>query len=233
MIGLLFFAFVAEPVWVGRFAGNGAPLAPWRVVQINRKVPPTRYRRATVSGVQAIEARSQRSMALLARPISVDLAATPMLCWRWFVEAPVAKADLTKKSGDDYAARLYVAFDLPDARMSTGTRLKLRLARSLFGRDVPDAALNYVWDNRHPVGTSRRSAYTDRAQLIVAETGSGRAGQWVTERADIATDFGKAFGRAAKPIQLAIASDTDNSGGSARAAFADIHFVNRLERCRF
>jgi hypothetical protein len=55
----------------------------------------------------------------------------------------------------------------------------------------------------------------------------------VTERADVAADFGKAFGGTAKPIQLAIASDTDNSGGSTRAAFADIHFVGRSERCRF
>jgi hypothetical protein len=226
-------AAVANPVWVGQFAGSGAPPAPWRVVQIDRKVPLTRYRRAMVAGISAIEARSQRSMALLARPISLDLSATPVLCWRWFVDAPVANADMTKRSGDDYAARLYVAFDIPDARMSTGTRLKLKLARSLFGAAVPDAALSYVWDNRHRVGTSRRSPYTDRAQLIVAETGAGSAGQWVTERADVVIDFGKAFGGEAKAIQLAISSDTDNSGGSVRAAFADIHFVGRSERCRF
>ncbi|HVM37857.1 MAG TPA: DUF3047 domain-containing protein [Sphingomicrobium sp.] len=232
MIGLLLLAAAAEPVWVGRFTGSGALPAPWRVVQISRKVPPTSYRNATVAGVQAVEARSERSMALLARPISVDLAATPVLCWRWLVDAPVAKADMTRKSGDDYAARLYVSFDLPDTAISAGARLRLKLARSLFGSDVPDAALNYVWDNRFPVGTSRRSAYTDRAQLIVAETGAARAGQWVNERADVALDFARAFGGTARPIQLAVASDTDNSGGTARAAFADIHFVARSERCR-
>lgn len=233
MITLLLALASAEPIWVGRFPASGAVPAPWRVVQMNRKVPPTAYRPARVAGVQAIEARSQRSMALLARPISVDLAATPVLCWRWLVDAPVARADMTTKSGDDYAARLYVSFDIPDGEMSAGTRLKLRLARSLFGRDVPDAALNYVWDNRHPVGTRRRSPYTDRAQLIVAETGAARAGQWVSERADIAGDFGKAFGGTARPIQLAVASDTDDTGGTARAAFADLHFVARSERCRF
>jgi hypothetical protein len=172
-------------------------------------------------------------MALLARPISIDLSATPVLCWRWLVDAPVLNANLTRKSGDDYAARLYVSFDIPDARMSAGTRLKLRLARSLFGRSVPDAALNYVWDNRHPVGTQRKSPYTDRAQLIVAETGAARAGRWVSERANIAADFASAFGGSATPIQLAIASDTDNTGGSARAAFADIHFVAAAQSCRF
>jgi hypothetical protein len=48
------------------------------VVQLDRKVPPTRYTVATVNGVAAVEARAERSMALLARPISVDLAATPI-----------------------------------------------------------------------------------------------------------------------------------------------------------
>lgn len=172
-------------------------------------------------------------MALLARPITIDLSVTPVLCWRWLVDAPVAGADMTRKTGDDYVARLYVSFDVPDSAMSGGTRLKLKLARSLFGGDVPDAALNYVWDNRHPVGTSRRSAYTDRAQLIVAETGSARAGQWVNERADVGADFAKAFGATGRPIQLAVASDTDNTGGTARAAFADIHFIARSDRCRF
>jgi hypothetical protein len=233
MTSLLLLAALAQPLWVVRFAGSGVPPAPWRVVQVSRKVPPTRYRRALVSGVPAIEARSERSMALLARPIAVDLSATPVLCWRWLVDAPVAKADMTKKSGDDHAARVYVSFDIPDSRMSAGTRLKLRLARSMFGGDVPDAALNYVWDNRHAVGTRRKSAYTDRAQLIVAETGGRRAGQWVTERANVALDFANAFGGTARPIQLAVASDTDNTGGTARAAFADLHFVAASESCRF
>ena len=223
----------AQPVWVGRFEGKGPPPAPWRVVQLDREVPPTRYVGAKVNGVAAIEARAERSMALLARPISIDLSATPILCWRWTVAAPVADADMTRKSGDDYAARLYVAFDIPEAEMSAGTRMKLGFARRLFGRNLPDAALNYVWDNRNPVGTRRRSPYTDRAELIVAETGAEHAGRWVTERVDVAADFATAFKTSGLPIQLAIASDTDNTGTSARAAFADIHFVSRWERSAF
>ncbi|HEY1146098.1 MAG TPA: DUF3047 domain-containing protein, partial [Allosphingosinicella sp.] len=137
-----------------------------------------------------------------------------------------------KRSGDDYAARVYVAFDMPDAAMSAGTRRRLALARSLFGRNVPDAALNYVWDNRHPVGTHRKSVYTSRAELIVAETGSARAGRWVAERADVAADFAGAFGgKPGTPIQLALATDTDNTHGRARARFADLHFVRRDQRC--
>lgn len=230
---LLLAAAAAEPVRVGDFAASGPPPAPWRVVQVGRKAPPTRYRQATVAGVGAIEANAASSMAVLARPLTIDLSATPVLCWRWFVDAPVARADMTKKSGDDFAARVYVSFDIPDDQMSSGTRFKLRLARSLFGREVPDAALNYVWDNRQPVGTRQKSPYTDRVQLIVAESGGERAGRWVTERADVQSDFEKAFGGSAKAIQIAVGSDTDNTKSNARAAFADIHFVARSEACRF
>ncbi|BBB08529.1 DUF3047 domain-containing protein [Sphingopyxis sp. EG6] len=218
--------------WVGRFTTPGPPPAPWRVVRIGKKAPPTRFRVTKLGGVTAMEAVAVKSMALLARPVTVDLAATPVLCWRWWIDAPVAAADMRSKRGDDYAARIYVAFDLPDSAMSRGTRFKLGIARRLFGSDVPDAALNYVWDNRHPVGTTLPSAYTDRARLIVAETGSTQAGRWVSERADVAADFGRAFGGVpGKLTQIAIASDTDNTGSSARAGFADLQFVGRDQRC--
>lgn len=221
----------ADPVWVGRFSGSGLP-APWRVVRIDKRVPATVYRGAMVEGVQAIEANADQAMALLARPLAVDLGTTPILCWRWRVEAPVAAADMRTRRGDDYAARVYVAIDLPDSALSTGTRMRLTLGRRLFGRQLPDAALNYVWDNRNPVGTRQRSAYTDRVEMIVAESGGTNAGRWVSERADIAADFARAFGNTpGRPIQLAIASDTDNTRSRARAAFADLHFVGRAAGC--
>ncbi len=233
MIAALLIA-AASPLWIGRFQADGTPPAPWRIIRIDRKVPPTRYRVARIGGVAAVEATAVRSMALLARPLEVDLTEMPVLCWKWRIDAPVAKADMRSKRGDDYAARVYVAFDIADSDLSGGTRLKLRIARGIFGKAVPDAAINYVWDNRNPVGTALKSAYTDRAQLIVAETGAARAGRWVEERADVAADFKRAFGAVSgRPTQIAIAADTDNTGSIARAAFADLHFVARGQRCAF
>ena len=226
-------AAASSSTWIGRFTTAGAPPAPWSMVPLKGEKP-TAYRVASVAGRMALEARVDDSMSLMARPISVDLAEKPVLCWRWYVDGPVAKADMTRKSGDDYAARVYIAFDMPDNVLSGSTKLKLKIARSMFGRSVPDAAVVYVWDNRHPVGTARRSAYTDRSQLIVADSGSARAGTWVTKRADVAADFGRAFGnRPGKPIQLAVAADGDNTNSKGRAAFADIHFVGRDQPCAF
>lgn len=101
-------------VWVGKFAGSGAIPAQWQVIPIDKKTKPTTYRLARVAGVDAVEALGNDSMALLARPLSVDLAATPILCW--LVGAPVAHGNMMKKSGDYCAARLYVAFDMPMLR---------------------------------------------------------------------------------------------------------------------
>lgn len=224
-----------DVVWLGRFdATMSDPPSPWRLIQLDRKIPLTKYRVRLWEGVGAIEATADRSMALLARPVEGDLRVTPILCWRWRIDAPLTGADMAKKSGDDYAARVYIAFRVAPSDMNFSTRLKLKLARSLFGLAVPDAALSYVWDNRYPVGTQRENAFTDRARMIVVESGSGRAGQWVTERRDILTDFTANFGLDQADVTLlALASDTDNTGEKAHAGFADFHLVPRERSCSF
>ncbi len=211
-----------------------APAAPWRLVRFDEKIPATQYRVREWDGVTAIEAVAEKSMALLARPVAVDLAATPVLCWRWRIDAPLTGADMATKAGDDYAARVYLSFKLAPKDMPIGTRMKLRIGRALFGPDTPDAALNYVWDNRYPVGTARWNAYTDRARMIVVESGADNAGKWVAGQRDILADFTAAFGvQQARLTSLAVASDTDNTGESAHAGFADFHFIPRGQTCAF
>ena len=218
-------------VWVGQFSTAGKPPPPWRMMA-RSGTRPTEYAVTRVAGRMSVEARFDNSMSMLARHVTVDLKKTPILCWRWYVDGPVAKADMTKKSGDDYAARVYVGFDVPDSALSGSTKFKLGLARAMFGKDLPDAAVVYVWDNKHPVGTARKSAFTDRNQLIVAETGSARAGTWVEERADVGRDFARAFGgQPGTPTGVAIAADGDNTRSSGRAAFSDIHFVAQGQPC--
>jgi len=226
-------AHAANPV--SNFATTaGDPPAPWRLIQLDNKIAPTRYQIRNWDGVAAIEARANNSMALLARPIEINLQATPVLCWRWRVEGVVKSANLETKAGDDYAARIYVAFKLPANQLGFALRAKLALARSLYGDHVPDAAINYVWDNRYPVGTRRPNAYTDRTQMIVQRTGAQQAGMWLSERVNVLEDFRQAFGTDQVSARLlAVATDTDNTGEQAHAGFADIHFVARDAKCEF
>ncbi|GAB1234469.1 DUF3047 domain-containing protein [Ferrigenium sp. UT5] len=205
---------------------------PWRILQLSKDVDPTDYRMAHWQGVLAIEARANNSMALLARPLTVDLNATPVLCWRWRVDAPLVSANMSTKAGDDYAARVYVSFTLPQEELGFVLRNKLKLARAIWGDAVPDAALNYVWDNRHLVGTRQPNAYTDRARMIVAQSGFANAGKWMVERRDVLQDVIAEFGQPrARLTQLAVASDTDNTGETAHAGFADFQFVARNAAC--
>lgn len=221
---------------VGRFSGEaGTPPTPWHLIQLDSETPMTNYRIIHWDEVIAIEATANASMALLARPLEgINLDVTPVLCWRWRVDAPLKSADMTRKSGDDYAARVYVAFDLPDEALSWTTRLKLGLARRLYGSQVPDAAINYVWDNRYPVGTSMPNAYTERTRMWVLQSGIDNAGYWVEERRNVIVDAQKIFGKLdLKATLLAVASDTDNTGEHARAGFADLHFTRADRPCEF
>jgi len=223
----------AESLWVGRFNANETAIpSPWHVERIDQRVPATQYGLRAWDGVDAIEAHASKSMALLARPLEIDLRKTPFLCWQWRIDAPLVSADMTHKSGDDYAARVYLTFDIPTDQLPLATRAKLALARSIYGNRVPDAALNYIWDNRHPVGTLQNNVYTDRARMLVLRTGAASAGHWVRERRNALQDFQRAFGPLENQLRaLVLASDTDNTGEEAHAGFADLRFVSTEAEC--
>ena len=222
-------------VTVGRFDSASLVVpAPWQVIRLEKNVPPTLYRVTRWDGIDSVEANAKSSMALLGRQVAVDIAETPILCWRWRVDHVVKTADMTRRHGDDYAARIYLAFELPPESLSFGDRAALAVVRSIFGKQVPDAAINYVWDNRHPVGSRLPNAYTDRAQMIVRRSGNADAAKWVTERVNVKDDVASAFGtNKVRILLLAIAADSYNTGETVRSGFADIHFVRTEDACTF
>jgi hypothetical protein len=234
--GLLLAAAVAqaEPEF-GRFDPAVPALTPpWQLVRLEKHVPATEFRSVRWDGVDAIEARADASMALLGRPVEVDLARQPVLCWRWRVDGVVKSADMSRRNGDDYAARVYLAFQMPPGALGLADRAALAMARAVYGKIVPDAAINYVWDNRHPVGTVMPNAYTDRARMIVRRSGDAQAGGWVEERVNVRADAGRQFGSDRMTLKfVALASDADNTGERARAGFADLHFVAEDQACDY
>lgn len=206
----------------------GAPVTGWSVVRPAGKVPDTVYTLVRDEGQTVLKAEADHSMSIMAHTVRIDLKKTPLLRWRWKIAAPVKGADMTKKSGDDYAGRIYVLFDYPVEKLSFATRAKLKIGEALYGMKIPTAAINYLWDNRQPIGTWQDNTYTDRARMLVVESGSDKAGQWVTETRDVAADFRTAFGEEAPDVVVvALATDTDNTGEQATAWYGDLQFLAR------
>jgi hypothetical protein len=207
-------------------ASPGAPLPPgWREQHLPRAAPSpielVRDGDATV-----LQVRSNHSAGGAAFAIAGGQSAT-RLAWRWKVDRVVEGAEMGLKSGDDYAARVYVFFAVPVEELPWGDRVRVKLARIIFGEELPTAGICYVWDNRHPEGTTAWSAYTKRVRMVVVESGPARAGQWVAESRDLDADFRAAFGSQwRKPMPrvsgIAIGNDTDQTGERASAWFGDL-----------
>lgn len=204
----------------------GAKIEGWKVLKPSPKAADTVYTLVDGGGQTVVKAEASKSMSGLIHTVRVDTRRFPLLRWRWKIAAPVAAADMTKKSGDDYAARVYVLFDYPAARLPFAMRMKMKVAESVYGQALPTAALNYVWDNRQPVGTIQPNTYTDRARMMVLRSGAQQANTWVSETRDLRADFRAAFGEEAPDVvALAIATDTDNTGSQATAWYGDLEFL--------
>ena len=193
----------------------------WKAYAMSRHRPAARMAIVRDGGDSVFNIDANDAAGAVAYVLNVP--STTTLSWRWKVDHSVAKADLSKKSGDDFAARVYVFFDVPPSQLSWLQRMKLGLASRTLGHAMPTAALCYVWDNRHPVGTIVPNIYFSQVRTIVLQSGDANAGTWQSQRRDLAADFRAAFGRAAPQVTgIALASDTDNTGGHAQAWFGDL-----------
>lgn len=225
-------------LWAATSQAQVQPLAPlttgfeqWQEIRLNDNVAANVFEARRWDGREAVQIQSSNSMSLLATEVMVDLVKTPYLCWWWRVDAALKTADMKTRAGDDFAARLYISVRLPSDQMGFGRRLQLGLARAFWGDDVPDGAVNYVWDNTHPIGHEQANAYTDLARMVVLQSGDAMAGQWVAQRRNIRADIHRLFGPDAKVVQVAITADTDNTGETAQAGFADLLFADDPKRC--
>ncbi len=215
---------------VGKFSAapeGAAPPEGWKPLAFPKVERHTSYELVKDAGTVVLKASSERAASGLVREIRIDPRRYPIMRWRWKVENLLQKSDITRRSGDDYAARVYVTFEYEPDKVGFARRAEYRVARLLFG-DVPIAALNYVWDARAPAGTFADNAYTGFAKMVVVRSGPGSVGAWVEEERNVYEDYRKAFGEEPPMIKgVAIMTDTDDTGESATAYYGDIVFHER------
>ena len=163
----------------------------------------TVYTLVPENGKTVLQAQSKKAASGLVRKMTIDLKKYPLLRWSWKVQAPLKGEDVTVKKGDDFVARVYVAFP-----------------RTFFWRT---RAINYVWSARMPRGSSAPSPYTGNVMILAIESGSEKAGTWVSEERNVFDDYRQLFGEEPPPVGgVAGMTDTDNTGGEATAWYGDI-----------
>ena len=212
-----------SPLAFSALAPGQALPKPFRVISIP-KVKVNKFSLIDDEGKTVLRVDSDNSAGSIGIPLtSAGNGGHATLAWRWKVDRVLEKADMEHKSGDDYAARVYVFFDVPLASLSFIDRSKIRIARMAAGADVPTAALCYVWDNKHRVGHTAWSPYTNRVRKIVLQSGGVNVNKWMTESRDINADFREAFGFDAPAVTgVAIGNDTDNTDDRVTTWYGDV-----------
>jgi hypothetical protein len=211
---------------VGKFssaeAGGTLP-AFWKPLTFKNIEKHTVYTLVKDGDTVVVKAESQASASGLIREIKVDPQAYPVVQWRWKINNLLKKGDVRRKEGDDYPARVYITFEYDPQKLPFMERAKYGLVKALYGQPPPLAALNYIWEGRAGKGTMVPNPFTDRAMMIVVESGGEKLNQWVTEERNLYEDYRKAFGEDPPMISgVAIMTDTDNTGESAVAYYGDI-----------
>jgi len=192
------FARAAKPVVIDDFANGLSPA--WKEKEFSGR---TSYEVVEVAGKKCIRAQSDGTASGLFYEIGFDPAVLRHISWEWRIDNTVQGGDASRKSGDDYAARVYVVFP---GFFFWQTR-----------------ALNYVWANRLKKGEMVENAYTGSAMMIAVESGPENAGRFVRVERDLYRDFQQAFGTE-PPMAgaVAIMTDTDDTGSAAGACYGPI-----------
>lgn len=193
----------AEKLIIGDFSSGS--LKTWTSKEFKGQ---TRYQLTALDGVRVLMAESSDSASGLFREQRIDLQKTPFMNWRWRIENRLGNINEQEKSGDDYAARIYVV-------VSGGL---------VFWRTK---AINYVWASTSAKDKIWPNAFAgDHAMMVALRSSGDQTATWYTEKRNILADLKQLFGEDIHTIDaVAIMTDTDNAEGKATAYYGDIYFT--------
>lgn len=166
----------------------------------------TEYGLVQLDGKWVLHAYSQGAASAFYRSVEIDLEKTPVLNWSWRVEQPLSGLQEMSKSGDDYAARVYVVHK-----------------RGFFDKGF---AVNYVWSGSHAKGSRWPNAYAmSSSHMLALQDEKTPLAQWQHERRNVREDFQTLLSMDIRTVQvLVLMTDTDNSDRTARAHYGDLTF---------
>jgi hypothetical protein len=202
--------------------------AGWEQLTFKKITRHTEYTLVKENGVIVVKAVSNASASGLIYRIKIDPRTYPIIKWRWKVTNTLKKGDVSKKMGDDYPARLYIAFEYDPKKLSFFERTQYTAIRLLYGEYPPNAAITYIWGSKAPRGTIVSNPYANRVKMIVVESGESRLNTWVEEERNVLEDYKAAFSQEPPMIgAIMIMTDSDNTQESAISYFGDIIFKQK------
>ena len=198
----------------------------WEPLTFGSLKTPTKYDLVESDGTVVARARADAAAAGLNFPVKFDVRSAPVVEFRWRIAKLIDDADSRIAAKEDSPVRLVLGFDGDKSKLTFKERTASVLAKSATGKELPYAQLIYVWSNSEPVGTVIENTHTRRVRMIVAATGAGNAGKWVTLTRNVPEDFKRAFGEDPGMLtDVGIMTDTDNTGASVEAWYGDIRFL--------
>lgn len=194
-----------EKIMFGAFSSGS--LEQWESKRFKNQ---TLYQLVELNGTRVLKADSNDSASGLFKTQRIDLQQTPVLNWRWRIENRLDTRNEQIKTGDDYAARVYVVISGGLAFWQT-------------------KAINYVWANASAKGTVWPNAYAGKSAVMIAmRSAADPTGTWFSEKRDVLADLKQHFGEDVRYIDaVAIMTDTDDSKGKATSYYGDIYFSPR------
>jgi len=158
-----------------------------------------------------IRATSKASASGLYYRIDYDTKQYPYITWWWKVDDIIASGDATRKSGDDYAARIYVVFP------------------SFFFWNTK--AINYIWANKLAKEKAIPNPFSGNSIMISVRSGRSETGKWQSETRNVYEDYMHVFGKEPPNAgAIAIMTDTDNTGESVSASYGPMAICRRDPR---
>ena len=220
----LLFAADNQQIILGGFSQqtNALPKS-WEMLTFGSIDEHTSYTLVNDQKINVIKAQSNESASGLTKKIRFNPKDYPYLSWRWKVNKDIPGSDVTSKSGDDFAARIYVIFHYDVKDLSADEQSNVNWYKFFNGKLPPLATLNYIWGNKMEVGRIVSSPYTERVKMVILKNKNSALQKWHIEERNIYEDYKKAFGEEPKDvISVAIMTDTDNTRAMAESYFGDI-----------
>jgi len=195
--------------WTGSVPGARGIPPGWRAYATPGGRPTYDFVVVDDGGHRALLVRGRDEHSTIAREVHVDLAATPLLEWRWKIVELPAGADVRARATSDLTAHLMVVWP--------------RVPEMLRSR-----ILAYAWGTSEPVGAVERSRKTRTVTFFILRSGAELLGQWLTERRDVVEDYRRVYGEAPdNPRAIAVSIDTNDTHAAAAGLIGSIAFVAR------